>query len=660
MAERATERTAASRSTGLLIGVSGALFCMILMIAPDLLPALVGKPGYAWTPINSQQYRVGDAYYYAAWVAEVLRSGIPPDSPTALELAGRPLIESVRWLPLAVSAIPGLLLEDFRLVYIVDFALTALVLFLVPYFIARRELKSAWGGLVAGIAVLFFIGQWWSLLPTAPGAPSYPIVSDWLDVIYRQATRYAFKAFFDIWETEGLQGSFRFINNSISAPLLLLYVLGCFVIYCRETLPVFSTIAVSVMSPLMAFSYPSRTIVAYLVLAGLAGMALLRRKRIPAIVLISIGAATIAILLVSGFVPYSRRVFAQNELWNNIFVTETRALIDRPLASMLLIVTLNKYTLSFALSLLLVWRHANLRDLTIVIGSLACALTGVFLFDMPLLWPRFFDRGIDHLWFMCLMLALVAGWKTYVERNLPRFFAMALAVPIVCFMLAVPVRGFGDFALASAKNLTRFMPGGRWEAVQWLRKHSAPGNVAAALDWDDVAFIPIYTGTKLAVNNMIIGGRSPTEELRRYVLIWKMLGYERDVLKSRLNDMIFAATTRRALRPQDYRNPPLTSAETYAASQIAEAVLYWPYVSRVGGLEITQANKTVNPAFVDWAMSLYDAANGESAAADLGLEYVLISGAERDFPRSMHGRFDLVFENSTHQIYLVHQQPGSK
>ena len=51
---------------------------------------------------------------------------------------------------------------------------------------------------------------------------------------------------------------------------------------------------------------------------------------------------------------------------------------------------------------------------------------------------------------------------------------------------------------------------------------------------------------------------------------------------------------RRSATFETYRNPPLDLDEEFASAQIAEAVLYWPYVSKVHGIDIAiSANEPI-------------------------------------------------------------------
>ncbi len=85
----------------------GMIFCASIVMLPELVPALLGKGGFVWSPFRSMNYRVGDLYYYAAWVREALSSGFPVYSPSGHELRGTALIETWRFYPDFSCCRPG-------------------------------------------------------------------------------------------------------------------------------------------------------------------------------------------------------------------------------------------------------------------------------------------------------------------------------------------------------------------------------------------------------------------------------------------------------------------------------------------------------------------------------------------------------------------------
>ncbi|MGM4906233.1 hypothetical protein AB8B21_05845 [Tardiphaga sp. 866_E4_N2_1] len=632
------------------------------MIAPDVLPAIVGRPGMVWTPINSPLYRYGDSYYYAAWVAEIIRNGVPPHSPSAAELSGKPILETIRWFPLWVAALPGYIVSDFRVVYVVDYAFTALVLFSVPFAITWSHTRSAAGAVIVGIFVLFLAGHWWVRLPVAPGFGAPADVLAWLSQCYDILTHYSFASFFDIYEYEADPGTFRFINNSVSAPIQLLYLYGCFSLY-RETRYFWLIwLAVAISSPLFAFFYPSRTLIAFLLLVGFGALAAIEGRKKPALALFSICVASILMLLAGGYVGYVRQVFAENELWNNIFQNEKIELVNRPLGQALLIVFVNKYFITYVVSLLIVWRDRELRALIGVVGLIASGAACVGLFNTPLLWDRFLGRGIDHTWLACFPIAFVLLFSRLGKRmsgdGRSILVWRTLAAVVVIGVLLIPLKGFGEYAIASSKNLTRFMPAGRWEALRWVDANVQSNDTVAALNWDDITFVPIYTRAKLAVDNLIVGGRSPSNEMMRYAAVAKIIGLSEEAFRARLENSTRAASARLSLNARQLRAPPLSpSEEEYAAGQIAEAVIYWPYIATVDGVAVADSAGVPTEGFIRWAMSMYEQSEPLRATRDLKIKYIVVSGAELSSTTTPRVPADLVYENVTHRIYRLREMP---
>ena len=622
----ASERLA--RKQVFVYGTFGLLFCLSLTLAPDLLPALLGHDGYVWTPVNSPLYRHSDMYYYAAWVAEGIQNGFPPNSPSATELGSKPLLETIRWFPLAVAALPSLVFSDIRTVFVLDYAFTACMFFGIPFYLSHRFTKNPRGSVLIGVLVLFYAGLFWGIFG-------------------------GLKVLLTLSDSEELN-AFRYIHISVSGPILMAYVSLCHVIYARIRPSYVLAGALLLLSLCMAFSYPSHTFIAYAALSGYAGLAYLRGHKQAAACLLTIGLIAASVLLFGGYVGYVRQTFADNELWNNIFSNEGLTLVQRPYSTMARMALVNRYTVTLSLAIWLAWKNRELRDMALLFGGIGCVLILSTLFDMPQLSTRFLTRGIDHLWLTVFAIASLWSWQ---ERLKPWLLA-AKAVRLVQFLqvtifasiLTAPAIGFGSYALASAKNLTRFMPEGRWEALDWINKNLQKRATVAALDWDDIAFIPIYTPANLVVNNMIIGGRGPADELKRYVALWKILGFPRNELEKRLTAMVDAASQLRNAPAEDINHPPLLEPRTYASSQIAAAVLYWPYVQKVGSIDIAEGGQTAVP-FVNWAMTLYDELDTKAAVKDYPFSIVMLSGVELNLPLKAQIPLVQVFKNKTHTIY---------
>ncbi|MBU6234367.1 MAG: hypothetical protein KGQ41_00850 [Alphaproteobacteria bacterium] len=637
-----------------LYAALGLLFCLVLVLAPDLLPLAIGQDNSTWTPINTAQYRFGDNYYYAAWVAEVLQHGFPPNSPSAAEFADKPLLETLRWFPLFVAALPGFVWPDldFRAIYIIDYVFTVCVFFGLPFYLTRRLTGHNLGALLVGISVLFFTAYSWTDIPVAVGYPGADSLWRWVKLLFGYVIHGQLELL-QMFEYEALQGSFRYINLSISGPILMIYGLMCFCLYAREKPNWLLAAALMVLSPFMAFSYPSHALIAYLSIGGFSVLAFLRGRKPAAGILFGIGALTAAILFFGGYIGYTIHVFEVNALWQNIFHKETLKLIDRPIWMMVTMVILNKYSLTLALVWWLTRDNRDLRDMALVFGSIGCALAVTGLFDMPQLWGRFMGRGIDHLWFMTLLIAVVHGLKKvqpYKQLTQDRLVKLKHAFTV--FVLAVPVLSFGPYAYHCATNGTRFMPEGRWQALQWIKENAADQTVATT-NWDDLTFIPIYTPATLMHDHMIIGGRSPEDEVARYIGLWKFLGYPRDMLENRFKIMFPAVWERVTSKREKLLAPPLLDEEKYAASQIGEGSIYWSYVTTVNGMNVATPEREIDPAFLKHLMDLYDQTDAKAVPTRFPFKYVVVSGQERALPMKAALPLNKVYSNETHDIYEV-------
>jgi hypothetical protein len=632
----------------IIYGFSGFLAALVLVLGPDLWPLLIGHGTDVWTPINSQLYRYGDGYYYAAWVHEVLENGVPPSSPSAAEFSNTPLLETLRWFPLWVAALPGYIISDFRFVYIVDYVMTVLGFFGIPYLLTVRFTRSPAAAVAVGFAVLFCVVPCWMNIPSAVGMPRTPAVLPWFTALPGMILRGPFDLF-RMFEYEALH-PLRYINLSISGPILMGYVVLCHLVYARAKPSVIVALPLALMTPLMAFSYPSHALIGYAALGGYSVLAFWRGHRRGGAVLVGIGVISAAILFFGGYIQYVMDVFKQNALWNNIFQKESMTLRDLPFWYYPFLLFINKYTITGTAALWLVWKHRELRDMILLLFVIACGLSVTTIFEMPQLWARFQARGIDGLWFMAILIAAVYGAMDRITSPLLVKFRYA----VLTYIVMVPAIAFSIHAYETTTHNTRFMPQGRWDFLNWVKSNTPKDETIAALNWDDITFIPIYTDANLMIDNMIIGGRGPEESVTRYMALWKFLGLPRDLLQQRLTDMIELESKR--LGKMTKRNGalagPLVPEDEYASALIAEALIYWPYVDTVFGMHVDEKGRT-NPALVMHLMRIYDDIDAKTVPATYPFAYVALSGEERAIPINSALPMDKVFINATHTVFKV-------
>src|SRR5271157_3266169 len=645
------------RSKRWTIFLAGILFCIVTVILPELFPAIHGRQGFDWTPVHSQNYRIGDLYYYAAWLREAVDSGFPVFSPSAKELAGQPLIETWRCLGIGLAALPGHVITDIRTLIVFDYAFSAALFFCAGYLFAFALTRNCWIALSTGVAVLFMTDRLW--VPIPGHAESLAGLGKWMATSYRIAIaslKYACHP-----EEYDLYGStFRFINMSFSTPILLFYYFMIILVYRQSDFKVIVPLAM--FSPLMSFTYPSHAIAAYGLVTAFSNTALYRRKWRACVTFVSIGTATLLFLEVIKYRQMMSELLSRSQLWNNIFATEKLVLLSPEIGYVLAAILFNKYLLTFLAMLYLARNQPLLVDIVAATGMVVVPLSGVYLFNMPQLWGRFLGRGVDHLWFMLLVVVVgnalrrtITGLRTgdartQTFRDVCRrtFSGMAIGMFLILFLL--PGYGFTRLAVQTASDGSRFIPKETMEAYRWMGTHLTHKAEVATLDWEDITLLPIYTDLNLVVGHSVIDGRSPTEELKRFVETWKFLGYDRLQLEHLID--LGPTAVRGLFEAKISAHLPYLAETEFAASQFMMGILYWPYVHDVAGIKIVKDEKwgRISPAFRRYVLDIYDSAEPGEFIRRYKVNYVIMSAKQLMSPGSPKG-VRLLHRTGTRSIF---------
>lgn len=639
------------------IFLAGLLFCVGLVILPEVLPAMHGREGYVWSPVHSQNYRLGDLYYYGAWLKEVLDTGLPAYSPSAGELSGQPLIETWRFLGLILAAIPGYIITDIRTLIVFDYGLSAALFFSIGYLFAYTFTRNCWIGLIAGISVLFMTDRLW--VPIAPYVGT--IVDIWripasaLNTIIGYINNVKNVIDYDIYGN-----TFRFINISLSAPILLFYYFITVLAYKRGDIRSF--IMVFVMSPLMAFTYPSHLIIAYGLIMTFSLVSLFRRNWKSVIAFVLIGISTLVFLELINYRQMLTKLFNESQLWNNIFSSEKLALINSDIIHILSVMLTSKYLLTFLLMIYLTKKWPIMRDIVFATGMVAVPLSSVYLFDMPQLWTRFVNRGIDHIWFMLVIVVTIETVRRYISEdsnnlisrgikwnNLRRLSLKTGFILIFFVILFFSGYGFAHIAMQTTSNEGRFIKKTTWEAYQWIDKNIPRNAEVATLDWEDITLLPIFTKVNLVVGHNVIDGRSLTEELKRFVATWKFLGYSRSKLE-KLLDM--GPETIKILRHISYKNHyPRMPEEEFDASQFMLGILYWPHINKIENIQIVK-NGSVTSEFRNIVLNMYDKARTSEYVKKYNVQYLTMS-SEQVALLGIPSNTKLLYKNRTRLIFAL-------
>lgn len=639
-----------------ILFLSGLIFCVVLVILPELFPAINGREGFVWSPVHSQNYRLGDLYYYSAWLREVLEAGIPAYSPSAGELSGQPLIETWRFLGLFLAALPGYIITDIRQLIVFDYGFSAALFFSTGFLFAYVVTRNCWIGLITGISVLFMTDRLW--VPVGPHAERLVDVWRVPASAFKMILHY-FKDTHNVIDYDIYGSTFRFINISFSGPILLLYYLLITLAYKREETKSF--IVMFLMSPLMAFTYPSHMMIAYGLIVTFSLIALIRRNWKSCIAFTSIGALTLIFLEAIKYRQMLTGLFNKSQLWNNIFASEKLELINNDIGFILSVMLTSKYLLTFLLMIYLTRKRPFLRDIVLATGMVAIPLSSVYLFNMSQLWTRFLGRGIDHLWFMLLTVVILNALyqnitkydtTTVLNDKIERMYRWTLkGLACAAFVAVVSFSGhsFGYIIAYTATNESRFIPEATMDAYRWIDKNIPKNAEVATLDWEDITLLPIFTNVNLVVGHSVIDGRSPTDELKRFIATWKFLGYNRSQLET-LIEMGPAAMVS-LCKVESYIDPPCLPDDQFDSSQFMLGIFYWPHIKKIDNIQIVKEGN-IAPEFKNFVLDIYDKTTSVDYIKKYNVQYLTMSSEQvalLGIPKDMR----LLYKTETRHIFTV-------
>ena len=216
-------------------------------------------------------------------------------------------------------------------------------------------------------------------------------------------------------------------------------------------------------------------------------------------------------------------------------------------------------------------------------------------------------------------------------------------------MVTLTAVGFFNLARNTAANGSRFLPQETMNAYQWIKNNVSTNAEVATLDWEDITLLPVFSHVNLVIGHSLIGGRSPLDELTRFVSTWKYLGYDRVQLAKLLD--IGPAACLRMREPSAFADPPrLPVNNQFNAAQFMEGVLYWPYIKTVNNIQIAE-DKTITPAFKNYVLELYDIANPDEFLQKYKVEYITMNAEQLSSfgqPRGMR----LLYKTATRSLYV--------
>jgi hypothetical protein len=634
---------------------AGTIATAVIVLVPELVPLLAGRDGQVWTLFNSSNYRAGDMYYYAPMIQQVLAGHVPPFPANAVIEAGAASPEHFRWLGYVIAAIPGFLIDDPRVPLLWALVLPAILGFVVAMAIARTVTGRVWPALLVAILATFYV-QFWQAVPVLPDSISLSGLGRWWHYIdLRLGKRLIYAA--DPYDSYRYSDMFRFLLPSLSFVLLAAFTL--WLIQVDRHRRIWMTVVAIPAACLMAFSYPPHALVAYLLLVGFAAANLVARDWLGFRHFMAIGLATLAFLLIAGIPELLAAGFAEDTFASAVYSPQDALAQSRISWGTLASLLISKYTVSFAIALALVWHQPLLRRLVVIVGVIAIALSITVLLP-PIFTGRFLGRGIDHLWFIVLatvffdrLAALFELLNAVSGRIVGPRAAGVVAIIAAGLLFALPAVGFTTVLRNNLDSDRRFVPRGQWDAYTWLRDN-ADGETIVALNWPDIEFIAVYLPeVRTIYGNADLANRRPEAVFPGFVATWKALGLPRSKLEDWARRAV-AAEMERRINFAKSQPAPFLSEDDYAASRLAQALVYYPYISEFEGgpvAIIEGRDRRSSDSFVTNVMKLYDQAPAEFLG-DHDVSTLILSPFEKALISDQAlADWQLVFDNDQRSIY---------
>jgi len=605
----------------LLISLS-ALGAAALVLFPQVIPAVAGRPDHVWTLFNSANHRAGDMYYYASMLQQVLLGRIPPHPPNAIIDSASP--ENFRWVSYVIAALPGLLTSDTRIIHLFAFALPSALSMAIGIAFSLYFTDRLWAAFMAAFVTTFFL-QVWSALAVYPSGMSPEALLSWIAQV-DSSVRVSLKFITNIYELDQYE-MLRFVVPSISYMLLASFAFVLVLLDRHKGWPIAT--ASTAFAILLAFSYPPHTLAAYLLLVSFAVANLVTRDWAGLKIFVAVGLTTIVALLIARVPQVLVQGFGGETFISSVYGQHSLKLQAVSPGVAMTHLLLNKYTISFAGVIYASWHLPALRRAITVIGGVVLAFSCSLLLE-PSIYSKFLERGIDHLW---LLLISIVFWnalarRTEVLSSIPR---NGLRAAITTVLVLIAATGFWNLFTVNKMDARHFIPSGQWEAYEWLSRN-APGETIAALNWDDIEFIAVYYGNLNCVFGPAdLANSKPELGMLRYVSTWKDLGLKREQLEKWVSRSAKAEFDR-IQGFLAHRPTPFLDVDDFAASRIVSALVYYPYIDRFNGAPIAIADPKgwqTAPAFIDNVLQMFDQAPAGGYLSAVGVKYLLLSNDER-------------------------------
>ena len=653
--------------------VAGMALFGLFSTGPYLVALVTLPADRVFLPVRGLNHHVSDAYQYGAYINQITYKGFDGTLiPTAKELADQKSMEYFRSASLFLAASPSLLSDDFRLIYVVGQFMSGSLFFLLPFLIGRMMDLSRMISAAAAAFSFFALSGWWS------GIYNYIAYYDSLSIkiLLNYAAsflRFEFTNYLYMKSYEILGNNWRYLYISQSGPLFLAYYSALVLFLRQETIRNKNffwacglSLAVAIALFAAAYTQPSILPITYsLVACGAFFTAWLEKNLAKAYHLTAILGFSALILILSGYFKDLQATMQVNPLWIEMFERNKFSLAGSSIFISLAGFAFNKYILTGLLMIMLMQRYfKDMRIYILPVIITGMILSSFILFKINDTSSRFFGRGIDLLWVLIFafvflrfffeiflpsieQLFIKGGLETFKSRSLVKiagviFFAVMVLVPFV---------GLAKYSYSAAKNNIFSVAKAEWSAYRWLNENVNDYQTVAAVDWEEIAMIPLYSQANLLAGYMVINNRPPIENVKKYCALWKYLSFPKEELETLVRGSVdnYRLHLKRAFEFESVLKPPLLNRTAFNSASFF-AGLSRPYVKVLAGVNVTEPDGSINNTFVDKIMEIYDQINPDDFMPQA--DFIMLSQeTAASLPHVIPDEFALVFVSSVHKIY---------
>jgi len=241
------------------------------------------------------------------------------------------------------------------------------------------------------------------------------------------------------------------------------------------------------------------------------------------------------------------------------------------------------------------------------------------------------------------------------KNAMPSVYRRRLGVSVFSVLLVmVTLIAFGSLNLARhiTSNGSRYIPEETMDAYRWIDCNLPNKAEVATLDWEDITLLPIFTNVNLVVGHSIIDGRKSSDELKRFINIWKFLGYNRLQFEQMIE--LGTASTSILFQVTSRINPPCLPKEQFEASQFMMGILYWPHVNKIGNITIAEGGVKgkITPEFRLFVMNLYDSTMDPDVIRKYKIQYIIMSSKQVALLGNPKG-MKLLYKTKTRSIFSL-------